>query len=71
MRTPMALLPRKEGQGTLRGASAWCRDGRWCACERPGGLPGVFQMNTAVSSFKRLVNSLGTPKDTPELRQKL
>ncbi|BBN19961.1 protein MpSYP2 [Marchantia polymorpha subsp. ruderalis] len=32
---------------------------------------GVFQINTAVSTFKRLVNTLGTPKDTPELREKL
>ncbi|CAM6022931.1 unnamed protein product [Sphagnum balticum] len=32
---------------------------------------GVFQINTAVSSFKRLSNSLGTPKDTPALRDKL
>ncbi|CAH8381137.1 unnamed protein product [Eruca vesicaria subsp. sativa] len=32
---------------------------------------GVFQINTAVSSFHRLVNTLGTPKDTPELRDKL
>ncbi|KAF8379040.1 hypothetical protein HHK36_028467 [Tetracentron sinense] len=32
---------------------------------------GVFQINTAVSTFQRLVNSLGTPKDTPELREKL
>ncbi|THG23603.1 hypothetical protein TEA_025941 [Camellia sinensis var. sinensis] len=32
---------------------------------------GVFQINTAVASFQRLVNSLGTPKDTLELRQKL
>ncbi|GLJ54170.1 hypothetical protein SUGI_1160950 [Cryptomeria japonica] len=32
---------------------------------------GVFQINTAVSSFKRLVNDLGTPKDTPQLRDKL
>jgi syntaxin 7 len=32
---------------------------------------GVFQINTAVSSFKRLSNSLGTPKDTPALREKL
>lgn len=31
----------------------------------------VFQINTAVSSFKRLSNSLGTPKDTPALREKL
>ncbi|KAJ4721061.1 Syntaxin-22 like [Melia azedarach] len=31
----------------------------------------VFQINTAVSSFYRLVNSLGTPKDTLELRDKL
>lgn len=32
---------------------------------------GVFQINTAVSAFQRLVNTLGTPKDTPELREKL
>ncbi|KAL0659276.1 hypothetical protein Bca4012_079861 [Brassica carinata] len=32
---------------------------------------GVFEINTAVSSFHRLVNTLGTPKDTPELRDKL
>ncbi|XP_043693917.1 syntaxin-22-like [Telopea speciosissima] len=32
---------------------------------------GVFQINTAVSTFQRLVDTLGTPKDTPELRKKL
>lgn len=32
---------------------------------------GIFQINTAVSSFQRLVNSLGTPKDTLQLRDKL
>lgn len=32
---------------------------------------GVFQINTAVSTFQRLVNTLGTPKDTPELRERL
>lgn len=32
---------------------------------------GVFQINTAVSTFQRLVNTLGTPKDTPEFREKL
>ncbi|KAJ0427863.1 putative target SNARE coiled-coil domain, syntaxin domain, syntaxin/epimorphin [Helianthus annuus] len=32
---------------------------------------GIFQINTAVSTFQRLVNNLGTPKDTPELRDKL
>ncbi|EYU19053.1 hypothetical protein ABFS82_01G110100 [Erythranthe guttata] len=32
---------------------------------------GIFQINTAVSTFHRLVNALGTPKDTPELREKL
>lgn len=32
---------------------------------------GVFQINTAVSTFQRLVNTIGTPKDTPELREKL
>ncbi|KAH0644373.1 hypothetical protein KY284_032257 [Solanum tuberosum] len=32
---------------------------------------GIFQINAAVSTFQRLVNTLGTPKDTPELREKL
>ncbi|XP_027155951.1 syntaxin-22-like isoform X1 [Coffea eugenioides] len=32
---------------------------------------GIFQINTAVSTFQRLVNTLGTPRDTPELREKL
>ncbi|XP_059667415.1 syntaxin-22-like [Cornus florida] len=32
---------------------------------------GVFQLNTAVASFRRLVNTLGTPRDTLQLRQKL
>ncbi|KAL2921444.1 Syntaxin-22 [Bienertia sinuspersici] len=32
---------------------------------------GIFQINTAVSSFHRLVNSLGTPKDTLDLRDRL
>ncbi|XP_024021087.1 syntaxin-22 [Morus notabilis] len=31
----------------------------------------IFQINTAVSSFYRLVNSLGTPKDTLQLRDNL
>ncbi|KAI4372385.1 hypothetical protein MLD38_010622 [Melastoma candidum] len=32
---------------------------------------GIFQINTAVGTFHRLANTLGTPKDTPELREKL
>uniref|UniRef100_A0A0D6R814 t-SNARE coiled-coil homology domain-containing protein n=1 Tax=Araucaria cunninghamii TaxID=56994 RepID=A0A0D6R814_ARACU len=32
---------------------------------------GIFKINTAVSSFKRLVNDLGTSKDTPQLRERL
>ncbi|KAK1408346.1 hypothetical protein QVD17_40050 [Tagetes erecta] len=32
---------------------------------------GIFQINTAVSTFQRLVKTLGTPKDTPQLRDKL
>ncbi|CAA3010295.1 syntaxin-22-like [Olea europaea subsp. europaea] len=32
---------------------------------------GIFQINTAVSTFQRLVNTLGTPKDRPEHREKL
>ncbi|CAL0332919.1 unnamed protein product [Lupinus luteus] len=32
---------------------------------------GIFQTNTAVATFRRLVDSVGTVKDTPEHRQKL
>lgn len=32
---------------------------------------GVFKINTAVASFLRLVNSIGTPKDTIHFRHKL
>ncbi|TVU28149.1 hypothetical protein EJB05_19658, partial [Eragrostis curvula] len=31
----------------------------------------VFQIATAVASYRRLLNSLGTPKDTPTLRDQL
>ena len=32
---------------------------------------GIFQINTAVAGFRRLVDAIGTTKDTPDLRQKL
>ncbi|KAE9446115.1 hypothetical protein C3L33_22069, partial [Rhododendron williamsianum] len=32
---------------------------------------GIFQINTAVSGFRRLVDSIGTAKDTPDHRLKL
>ncbi|WOL19005.1 syntaxin-22-like [Canna indica] len=32
---------------------------------------GLFQITTAVRNFERLVNTIGTPKDTPALREKL
>ncbi|KNA06610.1 hypothetical protein SOVF_179190 [Spinacia oleracea] len=32
---------------------------------------GIFQINTAVASFRRLVDAIGTFKDTPEHRLKL
>ncbi|KAH7518984.1 hypothetical protein FEM48_Zijuj09G0229500 [Ziziphus jujuba var. spinosa] len=32
---------------------------------------GIFQINTAVVSFRRLVDAIGTVKDTPDHRQKL
>ncbi|CAN6464480.1 unnamed protein product [Victoria cruziana] len=36
-----------------------------------GVAAGIFQINTAVSSFKRLVDAIGTSRDTPDHRQKL
>lgn len=36
------------------------------------GIPvAIFRINTALAAFQRLVASLGTPKDTPDLRLKL
>ncbi|KAJ4844319.1 hypothetical protein Tsubulata_039156, partial [Turnera subulata] len=32
---------------------------------------GIFQINTAVAGFRRLVDAVGTSKDTPDHRQKL
>ncbi|KAL9670923.1 hypothetical protein QQ045_008485 [Rhodiola kirilowii] len=32
---------------------------------------GIFQINTSVSGFRRLVDAIGTVKDTPDLRLKL
>jgi syntaxin 7 len=32
---------------------------------------GIFRINTAVATFQRLVNTLGTPKDTPDLRDRM
>ncbi|KAL2939560.1 Syntaxin-22, partial [Bienertia sinuspersici] len=32
---------------------------------------GIFQINTAVTAFRRLVDAIGTSKDTPNHRQKM
>ncbi|XP_062151739.1 syntaxin-22-like [Alnus glutinosa] len=32
---------------------------------------GIFQIKTAVAAFRRLVDAIGTAKDTPDQRQKL
>lgn len=32
-----------------------------------GVASGIFQINTSLSSFQRLVNTLGTPNDTLDL----
>ncbi|XP_022750414.1 syntaxin-22-like isoform X2 [Durio zibethinus] len=32
---------------------------------------GIFQINTAVAAFRRLMDAIGTAKDTPDQRQKL
>lgn len=51
---------RRGGSGSTQGAAA---------SQAVSG--GIFQINTAVSSFKRLLNDLGTSRDTPQLREKL
>ncbi|TVU22428.1 hypothetical protein EJB05_32122 [Eragrostis curvula] len=62
--------------GHVRGAPR--RNGRAGAGANGGGgggsqavASGVFQINTAVATFQRLVNTLGTPKDTPDLRDRI
>eukprot|EP00271_Cylindrocystis_brebissonii_P015502 TRINITY_DN38410_c0_g1_i1.p1 TRINITY_DN38410_c0_g1~~TRINITY_DN38410_c0_g1_i1.p1 ORF type:complete len:280 (+),score=74.74 TRINITY_DN38410_c0_g1_i1:426-1265(+) len=32
---------------------------------------GIFQMNTQVATLRRLINTLGTPRDSPQLRENL
>ncbi|XP_021719357.1 syntaxin-22-like isoform X2 [Chenopodium quinoa] len=36
-----------------------------------GVAAGIFQTNTVITTFYRLVNAIGTSEDTPDLRQKL
>jgi hypothetical protein len=51
---------RRNGRGPAGGAGA-----------SQAVASGVFQINTAVATFQRLVNTLGTPKDTPDLRDRM
>ncbi|KAL9257851.1 Syntaxin-22-like protein [Drosera capensis] len=46
---------------------------RAAATQRPSQsvAAGIFQINTAVAAFRRLVDAIGTSKDTPDHRQKL
>ncbi|PKU78241.1 Syntaxin-22 [Dendrobium catenatum] len=55
------------------GPILWRRDAAANTMQEPtqAVAAGVFQINTAVSTFQRLVNTLGTPKDTLELRERL
>jgi hypothetical protein len=63
--------------GNVRGAplGGGRRNGRGPAAGGAGAsqavASGVFQINTAVATFQRLVNTLGTPKDTPDLRDRM
>jgi hypothetical protein len=63
--------------GNVRGAplGGARRNGRGPAAGGAGAsqavASGVFQINTAVATFQRLVNTLGTPKDTPDLRDRM
>ncbi|XP_021735787.1 syntaxin-22-like [Chenopodium quinoa] len=36
-----------------------------------GVAASIFQTNTVITTFYRLVNAIGTSEDTPDLRQKL
>lgn len=56
----ISALQRKKGVGASAGQTA-----------SQAVAAGIFQINTSVSTFQRLVNSLGTPKDTPDLRERL
>nr|CAB3472692.1 unnamed protein product [Digitaria exilis] len=61
--------------GNVRGAPLGRRNGRGPASAgavaSQAVASGVFQINTAVATFQRLVNTLGTPKDTPDLRDRM
>ena len=69
----MSFQDLEAGNG-VRGAPR--RNGRAAGAAAGAGASqavasGVFQINTAVASFQRLVNTLGTPKDTPDLRERM
>ncbi|CAL8992983.1 unnamed protein product, partial [Prunus brigantina] len=57
---PIPLLVNSGGRGKKASASP-----------SQAVAAGIFQINTAVSTFRRLVDAIGTAKDTPDHRQKL
>ena len=66
----MSFQDLEAGNG-VRGAPR--RNGRAAGAAAGAGASqavasGVFQINTAVASFQRLVNTLGTPKRSEERR---
>ncbi|KAF2551370.1 hypothetical protein F2Q68_00035924 [Brassica cretica] len=65
----MSFQDLEAGKGRSRKVNGGGGGGRQDSTQAVAS--GIFQINTGVSTFQRLVNTLGTPKDTPELREKL
>ncbi|CAN8325013.1 unnamed protein product [Cochlearia groenlandica] len=67
----MSFQDLESGRGRSLASSRNINNGGFRKDTTQAVASGVFQINTSVSTFQRLVNTLGTPKDTPELRDKL
>lgn len=65
----MSFQDLEAGRGRSRKTNGGGGGGRQDSTQAVAS--GIFQINTGVSTFQRLVNTLGTPRDTPELRDKL
>ncbi|GAB2231263.1 hypothetical protein Droror1_Dr00027552 [Drosera rotundifolia] len=67
----MSFQDLNNGSGRSTASSSSLR--RAAATQSPSQsvAAGIFQISTAVAAFRRLVDAIGTSKDTPDHRQKL
>ncbi|PPD73948.1 hypothetical protein GOBAR_DD29120 [Gossypium barbadense] len=65
--------PNMSFQDVQTGGGARSSSSSYMASKSPSQAvaAGIFQINTAVAAFRRLVDAIGTAKDTPDHRLKL